>query len=82
MNRTDFLTLCQKVSLLPKGENGIIKYIPQNLTVMYRNLHFYPVGYNLYYLNGKIKHRAILHDLKVHSIINCDLEKVEYNGKV
>ena len=77
MDRTLYLQLCQKVSCCPNGVNNTKTNIPAELLVEYNGDSFYPQAYELAFINGKTVHRAILHSLKVNSIIYCDLEKVK-----
>ena len=77
MDRKEFLEMCRSVAVFPSGAGGI-KNIPPSLWVKSYDIAFYPVGYKLTYTNeGKPSHTAILHDLKAHSIVECDLLKVE-----
>jgi hypothetical protein len=76
MDRKEFLEMCQRVAVLPNGVLGI-KDAPSELWVKCHDITFYPIGYKLTYTNqGKPAHTAILHDLKAHSIFECDLLKV------
>lgn len=77
MDRAEFLEMCRKVAVLPKGV-GNVKNTPPELWVKFNGMTFYPVGYELTFTqDGKPHHTAILHDLKANSILNCDLLKVE-----
>ena len=76
MDRAKFLDMCRQVAVLPNGISGT-KDIPPELHLKYENMTFYPVAYKLTFAqNGKPQHIAILHDLKVNSILECDLLKV------
>ena len=76
MDRSKFLEMCRKVAVLPDGIGGV-KKVPPELHLKYKDMTFYPVGYKLTFTkDGKPLHTAILHDLKVNSIIECDLLKV------
>lgn len=76
MDRKEFLEMCRSVAVLPRGA-GCTKNTPPSLWVKCQDIAFYPVGYKLTYTNdGKPSHTAILHDLKAHSIVECDLSKV------
>ena len=79
MNRKKFLTLCQKVSTLERGTSGVIARKSPELAVLYQGIQFYPVAYKMAFVGGKQRNIAILQDMKANSIIECDLEKVEYN---
>lgn len=75
MDRTEYLRLCQKVSMY----QGTGHDIPENLHVKYDNLSFIPTGYEMGFGKGKTKNRAILRDLNADSIIYADLERIEKN---
>ena len=77
MDRTVFLQMCQKVSVLKNGICGIKENVPDELKVIYNGIVYYPVAYELSFDDkGNIRHTAILHDLKANSIMNVDLGKV------
>lgn len=77
MNRKLYIELCQKVSVLKNGICGIKENVPDELTVVYNGIKYYPVAYELSFDDkGNVKHTAILHDLKVNSITSADLERV------
>ena len=78
MDRKQFLEICQRVSVLPDDVSGVKRNITPDLIVNFDCMRFYPVGYQITFNQGKIKHTAILHDLRCASIIQCDLEKVKY----
>lgn len=77
MDRKEFLQICQKVSVLPETTMHIKTAIPPELTVLYEEIQFYPVGYEMTFKQGISQHTAILHDMKAHSICYVDLLKVE-----
>ena len=69
--------MCQKVSVLKNGVCGIKENVPDELTVVYNGIKYYPVAYELSFDDkGNARHTAILHDLKANSIMNVDLGKV------
>lgn len=76
MDRTDYLQLCQKVSMLKGGLHDVKENVPSELLVRHKDVVYYPQAYELSYDNGKIQHKAILHDLKTNSITYADLGKV------
>ena len=77
MDRKLYLELCQRVSVLKNGICGIKENVPDELTVVYNGIKYYPVAYELSFGDkGNIRHTAILHDLKSNSITNADLERV------
>jgi hypothetical protein len=76
MDRAEYLEMCKRVAMLPKGSGGM-KQVPPELCLKYKDMTFYPVGYTLTFTDkGKPSHTAILHDLKANSILECDLLKV------
>ena len=78
MQRTEYLELCQKVSVMKNGICGIKENVPNELMVVYNGITYYPVSYELSFDDkGNVIHKAILHDLKANSITNADLGKVE-----
>ena len=77
MDRAKFLDMCKSVAVLPDGIGGV-KNTPPELHLKHKGMTFYPVGYKLTFTSdGKPSHTAILHDLKVNSIFECDLLKIE-----
>jgi hypothetical protein len=77
MDRTEFLQMCQKLSMLKSGICGIKENVPDELKVIYNGIAYYPVSYELSFGDkGNVRHTAILHDLKANSIMNVDLGKV------
>ena len=76
MQRTEYLELCQKVSVLKSGICGIKENVPNELKVIHNGIEYYPTAYELSFDNGKPVHTAILHDLKANSIMNVDLGNV------
>lgn len=76
IDRTTFLQMCQRVSILKSGICGIKENVPDELKVIYNGIAYYPVSYELSFDNGKPTHTAILHDLKANSITSADLERV------
>ena len=77
MQRTEYLELCQKVSVLKNGICGIKENVPDELTVVYNGIKYYPVAYELSFDDKvNIRHTAILHDLYANSITSADLGKV------
>ena len=76
MDRTKFLEICQRVSILNNGVCNIKQNVPDDLKVIYNDVVYYPVAYELSFENGQTVHKAILHDLKANSITNANLERV------
>ena len=76
MQRTEYLELCQKVSMLKNGICGIKENVPDELKVIHNGIEYYPISYELSFDRGQPVHTAILHDLKANSITNANLEKV------
>ena len=69
MDRTEYLNLCKKVSVLSPN-------IPSDCLVEYDGVTYYPQSYQLSFDKGEAIHTAILHDLKANSVMRCPLEKV------
>lgn len=76
IDRTVFLQLCQKVSILKSGICGVKQNVPDELKVVHSGVVYYPVAYELSFNNGQTVHKAILHDLNTNSITSCNLERV------
>lgn len=77
IERNIFLQMCQKVSVLKNGICGIKENVPNGLMVVYNDIKYYPVAYELSFDDkGNVRHTAILHDLKANSITSADLGKV------
>ena len=77
MDRTEFLKMCQKVSMLKSGILGIKENVPDELKVIHNGIVYYPVAYELSFDDkGNVRHTAILHDLQANSSTNADLGKV------
>lgn len=80
MERSNYLKLCQKVAICKKGLQGKIENIPDELIVEYNNIQYYPCKYIMDFDSmGNPINKAILHDLKANSIIECELVKVKGN---
>ena len=78
MQRDIFLQMCQKVSVLKNGVLGIKENAPEELTVVYNGIKYYPVAYELSFDDkGNVRHTAILKDLKANSLLYCRLEDVK-----
>lgn len=76
MDRTEFLKICQKVSVLKDGICGVKENVPDELKVVHNGIVYYPVAYELSFNKGQPTHTAILHDLKAKSITYAELERV------
>lgn len=77
MDRTEFLQMCQQVSMLKSGILGIKENVPDELKVIHNSIIYYPVAYELSFDKGQAVHKAILHDLNANSIVYVDLSKVD-----
>lgn len=70
MERKLYLELCQRQAM--KG--GVL--------VEYDGIAYHPYAYELKFQpDGKIKHTAILKDVKANSLVYCNLVDVKENGK-
>ena len=77
VDRKLYLELCQKVSVLKNGICGIKENVPNELTVVYNGIRYYPVAYELSFDDkGNARHTAILHDLQAKCAVSANLEKV------
>lgn len=80
MQRDIFLQLCQKVSVLKNGICGIKENVPDELTVVYNGIKYYPTAYELSFDDkGNVRHTVILHDMKANSVTHADLQRVSRN---
>ncbi|MBE7064171.1 MAG: hypothetical protein E7390_10375 [Ruminococcaceae bacterium] len=79
MDKKEYISRCQKVSVLPQGVGGIKQNVPDELCVLYKGLKLYPHAYMLAFdeVTGEPIHVAVLHDMDVNSIRHVDLAKVE-----
>ena len=77
MDIKEFFKICQRVSVLPETTMYIKTSIPPELTVLCEEIQFYPIGCEKTYKQGIPQYTAILHDIKAHSVIYADLDKVE-----
>lgn len=77
MERTEYLELCQKVSVLPERICGIKDKVPVELLVVYKGITYYPEKYTLSFDKGQPIHTAILHDLYANAITEANLERVK-----
>ncbi len=69
MDRTEFLNLCKKASIL-------LPNIPADCLVEYDGITYYPQAYELSFDKGETRHVAVLHDLKANSVMRCCLDAV------
>ena len=76
IERTLFLQMCQKCSVLPSGICGIKENVPDDLKVVHNGIMYYPVAYQLSFDEGQTRHIALLHDLNANSITQANLERV------
>ena len=78
MDKTKFLKMCQKVSVLPDGEMHIKTSVPDELKVIYKGSLYYPIervaGFDR---NGMLVLKARLHSLYDNSVTECLLKNVE-----
>ena len=76
MERTNFLQMCQRVSMLKNGICGIKENVPDELKVVHNGIVHYPVAYQLSFDEGQTRHIALLHDLNANSMTQANLERV------
>ena len=77
IERAEFLQMCQKVSMLKNGVCEIKEKIFDDLKVVYNDIVYYPIGYELHFEMGQTKNIAILHDLNANSTTHADLERID-----
>ena len=71
MDRKKYLQLCQQNAVYPKS-----------VIVWFDGIGYHPIEYRFGFdEKGNSVHKAVLHDLKANSIINCPLEGVNENEK-
>lgn len=73
MDRTEYLKLCQQVSMFTATH----RQIPLEMLVKYATIVYYPQGYEMTFKKGIVQNKAILHDLRANAIVYADLERVE-----
>lgn len=76
MDRTEYLNLCKKVSILLPSIPTLLSSLPMDCIVEYDGIAYYPQAYELSFDKGETKHIAVLHDLKANSVMRCPLDKV------
>ena len=77
IERNEFLQMAQKVSMLKSGICGIKENVPDELTVVYNGIKYYPTAYELSFDDkGNVRHTVILHDMKANSVTHADLQRV------
>jgi hypothetical protein len=77
VQRDIFLQMCQKVSVLKDGICRVKQNVPDEFKVVYNDIVYYPVAYELSFENGNAVHKAILHDLNTNCIIYTKLDRVD-----
>lgn len=77
MDRTEYLKLCQKVSVLKDESCGTKKNIPPDLIVKYKGISYYPIGYEMSFNKGNVCNLAILHCLDANAVTKGILEGVK-----
>lgn len=77
IERNEFLQMAQKVSMLKSGICGIKENVPDELTVVYNGIKYYPTAYELSFDDkGNVRHTVILHDMKANSVTHAALQRV------
>lgn len=76
MDRKQYITLCLEVSTLPSGTAGTLPRVPPELLVTYDGGVYYPLGYEMKFRQGKHYDVAVLHDLRINSLVHAPLDKV------
>ena len=74
MERSEFLKLCQSVSVLPDGVKHTKKKVPKQLRVIYDGNEYYPEYLEIKFDKGKTLNIAVLHELKASCRVCVPLE--------
>lgn len=76
MDRGEYLNMCRDCAMMKeRGFYGVLKNVPDELRVVYREMEFYPVSYELgFFENGQVNHIAKIHDLKTNSVCYVPLK--------
>lgn len=79
MDRTDYLNKCKECAMMcDEGMFGMKVNVPKHLQVEWKNVKYYPVGYELSFRkDGTVRHEAIIHDLKANSICHAPLQDID-----
>ena len=79
MDRTDYLNKCKECAMMcDEGMYGMKVNVPKHLQVEWKNVKYYPVGYELSFRkDGTVRHEAIIHDLKANSICHVPLQDID-----
>ena len=79
MDRTDYLNKCKECAMMcDEGMFGMKVNVPKRLQVEWKNVKYYPVGYELSFRkDGTVRHEAIIHDLKANSICHVPLQDID-----
>ena len=79
MDRTDYLNKCKECAMMcDEGMFGMKVNVPKHLQVEWKNVNYYPVGYELSFRkDGTVRHEAIIHDLKANSICHVPLQDID-----
>lgn len=79
MNRNDYLNLCRHCAMLKdRGLFGVPKNVPDSLRVVYKDIEYYPVAYDLSFdAKGDTIHSAVMHDLQANAIVTAPLERIQ-----
>lgn len=78
MDRTEYLKLCQKVSMLSNNIYETIKDVPSELLVERDGINYYPVEFKITFRQGKQINIAVLHDLNASMLIRTSVERINY----
>lgn len=81
MDKTEYLKLCQKVSMLSNNVCETIKDVPTELLVELDGINYYPVEFKITFNQGKQINVAILHDLNSPMIIRASVERINYANR-
>jgi hypothetical protein len=78
IDRKTYLEMCQKCSTL-ESIAGIVINVPSDLLVKYKNILYYPIGYEIFFnRDGVPIHSGILHDLKANCVVRANFQEINY----
>ena len=78
MERAEFLKKCKECAMMcSEGMQGMKVDVPAEMQVEFNGLMYYPKAYELSFnMDGSVKHMAVIHDLKVNSVIYVPLKDI------
>lgn len=78
IDRKEYIEMCQKCAVLPRGVFGVALNVPDVLKVVHGGIAYYPKAYYLDFdEHGTPEHFAVIHDLNQHGVIYAPLENIK-----